>query len=56
MLAVEDQLNIERLVAGLGRSMVVLAESSRAGGEARLARRRIEAARRILEGLDENFQ
>ncbi|KAI1504636.1 hypothetical protein F5X99DRAFT_371590 [Biscogniauxia marginata] len=50
----EDQILVERLVAGLGRCVLGLTESGRASTESRLYRRRIEAARRILEGgLDE---
>ena len=49
----EDQIAVERLVASLGKCVLALGEGSRAGAEARLQRRRIDAARRILEGLDE---
>jgi hypothetical protein len=52
-LSREDQIAVERLVATLGKCVLALGESSRAGAEARLQRRRIDAARRILEGLDE---
>lgn len=49
----EDQYLVERLVANLGRCVLGLTESGRASAESRAYRRRIEAARRILEGLDE---
>ncbi|KAI5926335.1 hypothetical protein F4810DRAFT_656435 [Camillea tinctor] len=50
----EDQILVERLVASLGRCVLGLTESGRASTESRLFRRRIDAARRILEGdLDE---
>lgn len=49
----EDQIAVERLVASLGKCVLTLGEGSRAGTEARQYRRRIEAARRILEGSDE---
>ncbi len=48
----EDQYQVERLVAGLGRCVLGLTESGRASLESRVYRRRIEAARRILEGAD----
>lgn len=50
----EDQIAVERLVASLGKCVLALGEGSRAGAEARVQRRRIDAARRILEGLDES--
>lgn len=48
----EDQIAVERLVASLGRVVLGLGdgESSRGGAEYRLLRRRIDAARRMLEG------
>ncbi|KAF4951142.1 hypothetical protein FGADI_7757 [Fusarium gaditjirri] len=49
----ESQILVERLVASLGKCVLGLTESSRAGTEARMYRRRIDAARRILEGLEE---
>ncbi|GKU00177.1 hypothetical protein FLAG1_04564 [Fusarium langsethiae] len=49
----ESQVLVERLVASLGKCVLGLTESSRAGSEARMYRRRIDAARRVLEGLDE---
>lgn len=50
----EDQIAVERLVASLGKCVLALGEGSRAGAEARTMRRRIDAARRVLEGLDES--
>ncbi|KAF9770721.1 hypothetical protein IL306_011683 [Fusarium sp. DS 682] len=49
----ESQILVERLVASLGKCVLGLTESSRAGTEARMYRRRIDTARRILEGLEE---
>ncbi|KAJ4137762.1 hypothetical protein NW768_003352 [Fusarium equiseti] len=49
----ESQILVERLVASLGKCVLGLTESSSAGSEARMYRRRMDAARRILEGLDE---
>jgi hypothetical protein len=49
----EDKYLVERLVAGLGRCVLGLTESGRASAESRMYRRRIDAARRILEGLDQ---
>lgn len=52
-LAKEDGILVERLVASLGKCVLGLTEASRASSEARMYRRRIDAARRILEGLEE---
>lgn len=52
-LAKEDQIAVERLVASLGKCVLALGENSRAGAESRLHRRRIDVARRILEGLED---
>ncbi|KAB5530494.1 hypothetical protein GE09DRAFT_1148189 [Coniochaeta sp. 2T2.1] len=49
----EDQYLVERLVANLGRCVLGLTESGKASPESRMYRRRIDAARRILEGLDQ---
>lgn len=49
----DDQAAVERLVASLGKCVLGLGEASRAGTEGRDFRRRIDAARRILEGLEE---
>ncbi|KIH89673.1 hypothetical protein SPBR_06443 [Sporothrix brasiliensis 5110] len=51
-LSKEDQYLVERLVGNLGRCVLGLSESGRASMESRMFRRRIDAARRILEGLD----
>lgn len=48
----EDQYLVERLVANLGRCVLGLTETGKASTESRMYRRRIDAARRILEGLD----
>ncbi|KAK2610501.1 hypothetical protein N8I77_003927 [Diaporthe amygdali] len=48
----DDQFLVERTVASLGRCVLGLTESGRASAEGRMYRRRIDAARRILEGLD----
>lgn len=52
-LAKEDQIAVQRLVASLGKCVLGLGEASKASSEARLLRRRLDAARRILEGQDE---
>lgn len=49
----DDQFLVERLVASLGRCVLGMTESGRASTEARMYRRRIDAARKILEGLVE---
>ncbi|EFX04132.1 hypothetical protein CMQ_1060 [Grosmannia clavigera kw1407] len=48
----EDQYMVQRLVGSLGQCVLGLTEHGRASVESRICRRRIEAARRILEGLD----
>lgn len=48
----DDQFLVERLVASLGRCVLGLTESGRASTEARMYRRRIDAARKILEGME----
>ena len=48
----EDKYLVERMVAGLGRCVLGLTESGRASAESRMYRRRIDMARRILEGLE----
>ncbi|KAL2019499.1 hypothetical protein VTK56DRAFT_9615 [Thermocarpiscus australiensis] len=48
----EDKYLVERLVAGLGRCVLGLTENGRASAESRMFRRRLDAARRVLEGLD----
>ncbi|CZR60969.1 uncharacterized protein PAC_10865 [Phialocephala subalpina] len=52
MLAREDQILVERLVASLGKCVLGLQESGRANYEGRLWRRRLDAARRVLEGQE----
>lgn len=49
----EDQIAVERLVASIGKCVLGLSEGSRASSDARLYRRRIDAARQILEGCDD---
>ncbi|RYP05905.1 hypothetical protein DL764_003506 [Monosporascus ibericus] len=55
-LSREDQILVERLVASLGRCVLGLTEVGRASPESRMYRRRIEAAKRALEGLNESTQ
>lgn len=50
----DDQFLVERTVASLGRCVLGLTESGRASAEGRMYRRRIDAARRILEGTDQS--
>lgn len=50
----DDQFLVERTVASLGRCVLGLTESGRASAEGRMYRRRIDAARRILEGVDQS--
>jgi hypothetical protein len=50
----DDQFLVERTVASLGRCVLGLTESGRASVEGRMYRRRIDAARRILEGIDKS--
>lgn len=50
MLAKEDQVLVERLVASLGKCVLGLQEAGRASYEGRVWRRRLDAARRVLEG------
>jgi hypothetical protein len=53
MLIKDDQILIEQLVASLGKCVLGLQESSRANSEGQLWRRRLEVARRVLEGEEE---
>jgi hypothetical protein len=53
LLGKEDRIYVDRLVASLGKCVLALGEASRASSEARAYRRRLDAARRILEGLDD---
>ncbi|KAK3990277.1 hypothetical protein QBC44DRAFT_65384 [Cladorrhinum sp. PSN332] len=48
----EDKYLVDRLVAGLGQCVLGLTENGRASTESRMYRRRIDKARRILEGLE----
>lgn len=50
MLSKEDQILVERLVASLGKCVLGLQEAGRASYEGRVWRRRLDAARRVLEG------
>jgi hypothetical protein len=50
MLAKEDQLLVERIVASLGKCVLGLQEAGRASYEGRVYKRRLDAARRVLEG------
>ncbi|KAH9218467.1 hypothetical protein DL95DRAFT_81638 [Leptodontidium sp. 2 PMI_412] len=50
MLAREDQILVERLVASLGKCVLGLQESGRGTYEGRVFRRRLDAARGVLEG------
>lgn len=52
-LSREDQLLVERLVASLGRCVLGLTEAPRGTAESREFRRRIDLARRLLEGSEE---
>lgn len=51
-LAKEDQILVQRLVASLGKCVLGLSESGRASTESRMYRRRLDAARRTLEGME----
>jgi hypothetical protein len=48
----EDKYLVERIVANLGRCVLGLTENGRASAESRMFRRRLDAARRVLEGLE----
>ncbi|KAL2165970.1 hypothetical protein VTG60DRAFT_3552 [Thermothelomyces hinnuleus] len=48
----EDKYLVDRIVACLGRCVLGLTENGRASAESRMYRRRLDAARRVLEGLD----
>jgi hypothetical protein len=52
MLAREDQILVERLVASLGKCVLGLQEEGRTSYEGRVWRRRLDAARRVLEGQE----
>jgi hypothetical protein len=53
MLAREDQLLVQRLVGSLGKCILSLGESGRASADSRMYRRRLDTARRVLEGFNE---
>ncbi|KAK2004080.1 hypothetical protein LX36DRAFT_677175 [Colletotrichum falcatum] len=53
-LAKEDQILVERFVASLGRCVLGMSEAGKASAETRMYRRRIDMARRILEGIGES--
>ncbi|TLS23899.1 hypothetical protein PpBr36_08765 [Pyricularia pennisetigena] len=48
----EDKFLVERLVASIGKCVLGLTENGRSSAESRMYRRRLDAARRILEGID----
>jgi len=50
MLAKDDQILVEQLVASLGKCVLGLQEATRGSYEGRVWRRRLDAARRMLEG------
>ncbi|KAF4627902.1 hypothetical protein G7Y89_g10254 [Cudoniella acicularis] len=50
MLVKDDQILVERLVASLGKCVLGLQESGRGSYDGRVWRRRLDAARRVLEG------
>ncbi|KAK7942933.1 uncharacterized protein PG986_012046 [Apiospora aurea] len=52
MLPKEDQILVQRLVASLGKCVLGITENGRASSESRLYRRRIDLARKILEGVE----
>ncbi|KAK8045173.1 hypothetical protein PG993_005197 [Apiospora rasikravindrae] len=52
MLPKEDQILVQRLVASLGKCVLGITENGRASCESRLYRRRIDLARKILEGVE----
>lgn len=50
MLAKDDQILVERLVASLGKCVLGLQEAGRGNTDSRQWRRRLDSARRVLEG------
>ncbi|KAK4127191.1 hypothetical protein N657DRAFT_669105 [Parathielavia appendiculata] len=52
----EDRYLVERVVASLGRCVLGLTENGRASAESRMYRRRIDAARRALEGIEGDLE
>lgn len=55
MLQKDDRILVDRLVASLGQCVLGLGESGRGSPDYRAYRRKIEAARRALESLDESM-
>lgn len=51
-LAKEDQILVERIVASLGQCVLGMSEAGRASAEGRAWRRRLDAARRVLDGQE----
>lgn len=47
----DDQILVQRLVAGLGRCVLGLSETGQASAEGRMYRRRLHEAKKLLEGL-----
>ncbi|KAI1209440.1 uncharacterized protein F4807DRAFT_460655 [Annulohypoxylon truncatum] len=52
MLQRDDRILVERLIGSLGRCVLGLAESGRGSADYRAQRRKIEAAKRVLESLE----
>lgn len=50
MLAQDDQILVEKLVASLGKCVLGLSESGRESYDGRVWKRRLDAARRVLDG------
>ncbi len=55
MLQKDDRILVDRLVTSLGQCVLGLGESGRGSPDYRAYRRKIEAARRALESLDESM-
>jgi hypothetical protein len=53
MLIKDDQILVEQVVASLGKCVLGLQEASRGGPEGQMWRRRLDAARRVLEGNED---
>jgi len=53
MLVKEDQILVERVVASLGKCVLGMQEVSRGSTEGRMWRRRLDVARRVLDGIEE---
>lgn len=52
MLQRDDRILVERLIGSLGKCVLGLAESGRGSADYRAQRRKIEAAKRVLESLE----